>query len=249
MKKIHLKKLSTSLTKHNVHKLSSLIKKYNSEDILNHLDEIKVDRPVTIATLSAYDKKNAPELWDKAGKQSIEFINGLLMIAIIFSHHRVLEIFTKASNGEGSFSGKIVRGTHFSQTKEYTNTVRVIRQLGFSIEKKIEFLRYDVSPIFKNEQLGKLASDLIALKLKKAGWNGNNKLVDEVNDLSLNKVLSLTPYQMEEWLSGYSLYDACEAQRGDDDIKDVVFQSGHRKSKKGLTKRKSVESSTINYAS
>lgn len=149
MTAINLNKLSTSLTKHNVHKLTFLIQRYDSKEILKHLWEIKVDRPVTIATLSAYNKSTAPELWNEARKQSEEFINGLLMIAIIFSHHRLLEVFSKASDGEGTFSGKVVRGVHFSQTKEHTNTARVVGQLGFRVEKKQNTLSMILVQFFK----------------------------------------------------------------------------------------------------
>lgn len=194
-----LLQLKVSLTKHNAHKLATLLKKYKAEQILSRLDEVHAEEAQTRKNLSVQPGDKIPDVWKKAKTLGDDAIDALLLIGIIFSHHALISAITNASS-RSSFSGRIERGKQLAG-KEYTNFARIIDQLGYATRLDYAGVTFNLQHIFEIVGLGPLVRELLELKLATARWDRSNTIAEEVEALNLYEVFGVSAPELEAWLS------------------------------------------------
>lgn len=195
-----LQKLNVSLTKHGAHKISRLLQAYDSNQLLNNLDsipDINIDMAQAKKNLSVINN-HVPQVWDDARSLGNDAINGLVLVAIIFSHYKLIYAMKSSSNGY-IYQGKISNGIQLIG-KEYTNFARILKELGFSTNHNTSFIEYNLSKLFHIFGFSKLVNDLLKLKLVKAGWNENNSIIDEMVALNFHDVFSISQGDFVQWL-------------------------------------------------
>src|SRR6185503_5774547 len=89
-----LRELNVSLTKHGAHKISTLLMKYDKDDVLNHLSGAEAGINIELAqarkTLAVDRNGNVPTFWRRAQRRGSETLHALVLLAIIFSHHQLI---------------------------------------------------------------------------------------------------------------------------------------------------------------
>lgn len=81
------------MTKNGYFKLSELIPKYSKIEILNHLDEIKLDFEQARKMLAGNKSNELPDAWDEVKKFDTPAQYALLLVSIIYSHKTLIELF------------------------------------------------------------------------------------------------------------------------------------------------------------
>lgn len=199
----NLLKLKVSLTKHGAHKIGKLLKIYDKDKILKHLsgdtDGINIEMVQAKKNLSVDKFGKVPEIWNEVKNLGNEAIDALVLIAIIFSHHELIAAM-KDSYNRHNFKGTVKRGKDIDG-KAFTNFSCIVDELGYSVGHSSTYVRYDFKKIFKIEGIHKLVGKLLALKLKDAGWDGKNEIVEETTALGLNEVFSLSEDQFKTWIT------------------------------------------------
>lgn len=251
----NLSKLRVSLTKHGAHKLAILLKKYDKDEVLNHL--VNSEPGVNIELAQA--KKNlsftngaVPGVWNEARAKGDSTIDALVLMSIILSHYELINALKNSKNRVG-FAGTVKR-SDLANEKAYTNIAHTIEELGYSIEHDYKHFRYDFQKIFKIPGLNKLFEKILKLKLSTAGWDQSNSITEEATNLGIHEVFSLTTKQFSSWLTTGSLTadevgkleadDASFFSEADDDTPagKFDFQPGHNLKKTGvITANKSTK--------
>jgi len=108
-----LSKLDVSLTKFGAHKVAILLRKYDKDEVLAHLEGsepgVNIELAQTKKNLSASGIGGVPELWNEARQRGSETIDALVLVAIILSHHQLIEA-VKCSTAKSGFAGTVNRG-------------------------------------------------------------------------------------------------------------------------------------------
>ena len=194
-----LSRLKVSLTKHNAHKIARLLREYQVSELFNRLDEIHADRAQARKNLSALVNDVLPPVWASVQALGAEAIDALVLVAIIFSHAKLIRNLMKAGDRIG-LSGIVRRGQDLDD-KEYTNLARVFDQLGFLVAGEYETFTFDFTPLFRVPGLGSLVGELLELKLATAGWNRSNSLHEELDALDLSSVFGISSSELSDWIS------------------------------------------------
>lgn len=238
-----LSRLKVSLTKHGAHKAFILLRDLKAADVLDHVwnkhQGIKIDRAQTRQNLSAFADGNLPGLWERAKELSEDTLRQLVFLAIIFSHHKVIQAFQIGSAGNGL--GEIRRGAVLD-AKAFTNIKNDIVELGFSTSHSTEAVAYDLTKLQQNLEIGDLASKLLSLKLQSAGWNNVGTVADECVRLGFHASLSQSEEVFRTWIGGaYAEGHLTVAATPDPNIGTAsafVFKPGHNPSKEGKSTRR-----------
>lgn len=198
---VNLSKLSVSLTKHGAHKIAILLKKYDKDVILDQLEGVEpgitIDGPQAKKNLSVNRYGVVPEVWKKARLAGNECVDGLVFVGIILSHHRLMKAM---SAGRGApLRGQIERGKVLDG-KAFTNFAHIIEQLGYSVSHTPDHVSYSLERLFQLPGLNSLVLELVALKFRVAGWDGETSLIDEILDSKINEVFSVSAEQFKSWL-------------------------------------------------
>jgi len=219
-----LTKLDVSLTKHGAHKIAILLRKYDKDDILNHLEGSEPGVNIELAqakkNLSASRQGVVPDLWNDARQRGSETIDALVLTAIILSHHQIIDAI-KNSTARYRFAGTVRRG-HSLDGKSYTNLAHIIEELGYSTEHSADHVRYDFYKLFQIPGLHTLFEKLLRLKLVAARWDESNSIIEESTRLGLHEVFALSKKQFGAWLVTGSLTPEA---LGPVDIEDPEFFS------------------------
>lgn len=201
---------TVSLTKNGYFKLIELVQKYPSNQILNHLDEIKLDHTQARKMLAGNDRNLLPNVWDTIKTFDQEAQYALLLFSIIFSHKDLIEIFKSSINGE--MRGSIVRPSPTDKT--YTNLAYALNQAGLAIKFKEGAIKtdFDLSPIFTNNEIGPLAKIVLKAHLNNMGWNDptvnqpfQRTFEEQIEYYEFQKVFGISSIQFHEWLDGKNL--------------------------------------------
>ncbi|MES3004288.1 MAG: hypothetical protein V4787_26595 [Pseudomonadota bacterium] len=199
-------KLKVSLTKHGAHKVATLLRMYHKDEVLNHVwgkaKGIKVDGAQARVNMSARLLRKdvpVPKLWNEVRKLGDQQIDALVLLAIVFSHHSLIEALQAGASGD-SATGTVKRG-EVLDGKAFTNFAHVIEQLGYSIEHKASHVRFDFTRMFGIEGLNKLALELFELKLKEARWDGKSQVVDELVANDFHRALAVSADFFRKWLT------------------------------------------------
>lgn len=199
---IELSRLAVSLTKHGAHKIAALLKKYDKDEILDRLEGVEPGINIELAqarkNLSVDQFGKVPEVWNKARASGGESVDALVLIGIIFSHHDLLTALREARTSR--FRGTIKRGKTLDG-KAFTNTAHIIEELGYSVSHTKQEVSYNFSKLFEIPGLNKLAAELIAIKLRTAGWDGKTDLLDELLQRKLNESFAVSEEQFRNWVT------------------------------------------------
>jgi hypothetical protein len=228
----HLGRLRVSLTKHGAHKISRLLKHLSADQVLHNtsgaVEGVNIDRTMAAVIMSQHPDGSLPLFWASAKASGGDVIDATVMLAISFSHHRLIAALV--DGGNGTATGTVSRQA-FSTAKEFSNFKNDLIELGFSKSNSAQRVDYDFSPIFRDGRVAPIAAQIFAEKLKTAGWKGND-VVEECIRQKFHSALSLTKAQFREWLSGVALGmlappSAFSSDFRDDTISPFVFRYGH----------------------
>ncbi len=197
-----LTRLSVSLTKHGAHKIALLLKAFESDVILYKLDEaisgVHIDEAQARKNLSIQNGDRVPAVWGEVKRLGDDAIDALVLVAVIFSHYDLIRAMMDASS-PSQFSGRIERNVQL-EGKAYTNFSHILDQLGYATTVDSGGVSYDLRPVFGVLGLGRLAGQLIELKLVSAGWDKSNTLAQEVERLELHNVFHIDLADLVSWL-------------------------------------------------
>lgn len=193
-----ISRLSVSLTKHNAHKVASLLKTYGAGQLLSRLDEVHAERAQTLKNLSVQRGK-VPEVWGKAKKLGDSAVDALVLVGIIFSHHQLIDAMINAS-GRSGFSGRVERDRQLAG-KPYTNFVQIIDQLGYATKRDYDGVSFNLRAMFEIPGLGPLVGELLGHKLIAANWNREGTIAAEATAQGFHKVFGINPTEFKRWLS------------------------------------------------
>lgn len=244
-----LTRLKVSLTKHGAHKLAVLFRKYNASQILDCLWDkepgINIERAQALKNLSASAAGVVPPLWDEARTHGHTFIDLLVFLAIVSSHHALLAALRKGASAT-KYVGRINKGDVLDG-KAFTNFKHTLIELGLSTADSDQFVEYDFTKIFRTPELNVFASRLWELKLRKAKWDCKQPQLDELVALDFPKVFALDEKSFRTWYeTGNASPGAMTTEDADFFSSDAPakppkafkFKSGHTPKKTGTVKVK-----------
>jgi 5-methylcytosine-specific restriction protein B len=198
---------TVSLTKNGYFKLINLIKKYPSSEILDHLDEIKLDHTQARKMLAGNKSNVLPTVWDQIKSHDQKSISSLLLFSIIFSHKDLILAFKKATTSE--MQGEIKRSE--IDDKTYTNLAYALNEAGLAkdFSQGSAKTQYNLSAIFLENQIGPFAKTILKSHLTNMGWSGptdkepfQRTFEEQIKKYEFNKVLGVTFEQFIDWLNG-----------------------------------------------
>ena len=164
------------------------------------LGSVSADPAQTRKNLSAYLDGKLPSCWSEAKAIGPDAIDALVLVGIIFSHHRVIRAVSEAPRARER-SRSILRGA-MSNGKEYTNLARIFDQLGYANHSDDRGFQFDLSPMLSMDKLGPLVADLLGLKLIEAGWDQTGTVISESTRLGFHKVFGVDEEALASWLKG-----------------------------------------------
>ena len=107
-----LRKLKVSLTKHGSHKIAVLLRKYDKDEVLKHLEHSEPGVNIELAqakkNLSVNEQGRVPDLWNEARLSGNKTIDALVLISIILSHYELITAMQN-STARYRFSGIVKR--------------------------------------------------------------------------------------------------------------------------------------------
>lgn len=195
---INLSKLKVSLTKHGAHKLTRLIVLHDKDSILGHAygyhSGININESQLKGILSVDKNAKVPNIWDDIRILGEQDIQDLVFIAIVFSHHSLIETMIHSNHNHC----KIIKGVKIGG-KSFTNFAHIIDQFNLSVEHTKDHVSYDISRIFYKTYLPGYVRKIIALKLYDAGWDGKGKDYEIAIRNNFNDVFGVTADEFRKW--------------------------------------------------
>ncbi len=243
-----LESLKVSLTKHGAHKIAALLRAFPKDQVLDNTwgryRGIKIDRTQAAKNLSADENDVLPDVWDQVRQLGDRETDNLVLVAVIFSHHQLITAMKKSRAGR--MQGKLVRG-QVLYGKAYTNAAHILVELGFSAGHVYPHVAYDLRCLFTNERFPSLVRELLSLKLRSAGWLGDNDPADECVRLGFHDVFALSVDDFSKWLSGnpidpYATDDLDESI--DAEIEPFRFICGHQARAEGVVSATTAQGPT-----
>ena len=216
-----LNQLAVSLTKHGAHKLATLLRLYDKDNVLEHLsgsvDGVNIELAQAKRNLSVRADGEVPEVWAKARALGDPAIDALVLVGIIASHHRIIEALIKGRrgiHGTGIIERDVVIGA-----KAYTNVAHIIQQLGYATKDTATFVAYDFSRLFTIPKLNALVAELLTIKLGEADWDKKTTLLNELVSIRIHEAFAVSEEFFRDWMAA----GECDAPRWQDSIDDVEF--------------------------
>jgi hypothetical protein len=210
---LKLDRLRVSLTKNGYLKIAELVEKFPREQILDNLDgKVRGVRLVDsqVANILSRDDvtHEIPGFWDGIRQHDKDAIRSFVMLAVIFSHHKLITLFRTTS--QGKMCGCITRDD--LTPKEYTNLSYAMAEAGLCPPSRNEqSFNYDLSPIVKNlENAGSLVRRLIESKLGRCGWldptrvdySTDGEFYSACRAAGMIGALGITQAAFKAWLEG-----------------------------------------------
>lgn len=231
---IDLTKLKVSLTKHGAHKVEPLLREFPKDQVLNNtwgtFEAIKINRVQASKNLSADSSEILPVIWDDVKTLEAGATAKLVFLAIVFSHHSLIEAMIAGSSGK--LIGTINRD-HVIGGKAYTNFACVLDELGLATYHDPRQVSYDLSSMLVTPGLPPLVQGLLFLKLREADWDGETNLIDECISLNFHRVLGLNPEEFTSWLAETEEQSDATVEKDELPIGDFKFSSGHNPKQEG----------------
>gem|GEM_PF-1825156 len=219
---------TVSLTKYGYFRLNELIARYPSDEILDHLAEISLDRAQAVKILAGNERTEViPDTWDKIKTFPPRDQKALVAISIVISHKTLIELFRRTTNSEGR--GTIQRNS--LEEKTYTNLASAFHELGIAVNfhEGAASFDYDWSDVIHGMDIGNLVKEVITHQLERMGWHPPQAqdhfvrtFYEQCTFYNFNSVFGLTPESFREWLEDGLLADAVAATRDIGDLTDLI---------------------------
>jgi hypothetical protein len=207
---VELKNLAVSLTKNGYLKIATLVERHPSEEILDNVYGVHAGinlQRSQVANILCADP-NVPSLWDDIRRFDRRTIQAFTFLAVVFSHHRLIQLFLDA--GQGSPRGTISRGD--ISDKEFTNLVYAMAELDLcEYEKGASSIDYDLTSLVDQlRRPRRLVERLFRAKLVRCGWrdpdqypqSGDQPVLGECQRQRFHDALGLRLSAFSEWLTG-----------------------------------------------
>ena len=166
-----------------------------------------------------------PALWTEVKKRGPVTVRAMVMLAIIFSHHTLIEEMIEGAGGPGQ---GIIRRNRFTREKSFTNLKNDFEELGFASFLNRDEVGFDLRPILLDDKLGGLAMELFRLKLKDANWVGED-VVECALESQFNKALGIQPEELPVAWAADSKHVFAQALTPTGlNIYKIDVESGHR---------------------
>jgi hypothetical protein len=206
--------LRVSLTKNGYIKIAIIVEEHSSWEMLQHVSgshpgvRLVVSQVANILCADP-DTGVVPGLWDEVRQYDRQTIRAFVFVAILFSHHRLIQAFIDAGNGTPR--GTLLR-SDFESEKEYTNLVFSLAEVdACPYDRGADQISYDLGSVTTQLQgVGQLVAKLLKRKLIRCGWRDPDEffagadlpLLEECRAQGFHKALGLTYAQFSEWLTG-----------------------------------------------
>lgn len=202
--------LKVSLTKNGYLKVAEVIKQHPRTEILANINGVYPGINLNdgqIKGMLSFDSETGefPEVWDEVKAYGADAIDALVLISVIYSHNKLIEVFSNSILSE--MRGYLRREA--LGDKEYTNLVHSMNKLGMCpLNQGADETAFDVTPLF-NLEIGGLVKKIITLKLIKTGWKEpaaddyfSRDFYEQCEFYNFNGVLGLSIEQFQQWLEG-----------------------------------------------
>jgi len=210
---VDVESLTVSLTKNGYLKIADVVAAFPRHEVLEHLRGARPGVNLVasqVANILCADPRNdmPPSCWDGIRQHDRATIRAFTFLAILFSHHRLIEAFRNA--GRGAPEGTIFRDD-FSE-KEYTNlqfAMAEVEMCGYA--RGTDQVRYDMRPVTDHlRDVGALVGELFRAKLLRCGWRDPDEfpiaadlpLVEECVNQRFHEVLGLNEAEFTRWIAG-----------------------------------------------
>lgn len=210
-----LEELKVSLTKNGYFKVADVIEKHPRHEVLANIrgtyPGINLDRAQIVKMLSADPiTGELPEEWDEIRNYSDKrVINALVFIAILFSHHTLINVFAKSMTTE--MRGVLKREDLVA--KAYTNLVYSMQTISLcKYFPGADAIDYNLTPLFTEMSIGPLVKRILARKLATTGWKepGPNDhftrtFYEQCFHFNFHRTLGISERQFHDWLEGQTV--------------------------------------------
>lgn len=207
---VELENLAVSLTKNGYLKIATLVQWHASHEILENVygshAGVNLQRSQAANILCA--DPTVPSFWDDIRRFNGRTIQAFTFLAIMFSHHRLIDLFLEA--GQGSAEGHISRDD--LSEKEFTNLVYAMAELDLcKYAKGADDIDYDLQSLVDQlRRPRRLVKRLFRAKLVRCGWRDPDEYPNsddlpvllECRRLRFHEVLGLRFHVFSEWLTG-----------------------------------------------
>jgi len=207
--------LRVSLTKNGYFKIAWLLRHYSRFDVLDHVygDVRGVNLAKSqVANMLDVDMVSGeiPEYWDQARVRGEHELDAFCVLAMLFSHHRLIALMQAGSQGRPEFTGYFLRED--LGEKEYTNFAYALGCFGLSEYRRgAGAVSYDLSPvIYHLRNSSDIVAALLRRKLQRAGWRDpdrfgvrpDREFAAELRANNVHGVLSMEWSRFNAFLAG-----------------------------------------------
>ncbi|MEI3604530.1 hypothetical protein SPD48_02390 [Pseudogracilibacillus sp. SE30717A] len=207
-----LSRLNASQTKYGIVNLIEILKGNHLEDYIQGVYTLPraINEPQLKGALGVESLiEPLPTYWEEI-QEYPSSIGYFCMIAVIFSHHNYINVFIQSSSS--NMKG-ILHKADFGSVKPFTNIRGVlIESKATSAEySRSDDVPYDLSPLYKNGEVGLLVKELLLDRLKAIGWaetpssEFTRDFYEQIKKYEFHKVFSLSIEQLILWLEGEAL--------------------------------------------
>lgn len=207
---VDLQNLRVSLTKNGYLKISTIVEAHPSSEMLDHVSGTHPGVNLVasqVANVLCADPATGvvPALWDELRRHDRATIRAFTFVAIVFSHHRLIELFLHT----GSPTGRISR-TDFATEKEYTNLAFALSEVDAApYIRGAGEVDYDLAAV--TDQLGDVGSlmaRLLKAKLRRCGWRDPEEFVagadlplaEQCREERFHDVLGMDYRKFADWI-------------------------------------------------
>lgn len=207
-----LDNLRVSLTKNGYLKIATIVAEHPSSDMLDHVygshPGVNLNASQVGNVLCADPATGVvPGFWDEVRLYDRATVRAFTFIAIVYSHHRLIELFLE--KGGGSPRGTISRDD-FATLKEYTNLAFALAEVDASpYMRGAGEVPYDLGPaVAQLGEVGGLVGRLFKAKLRRCGWRdpeeftvgGDLPVAEECIQLRFHQVLGMSAREFSDWI-------------------------------------------------
>lgn len=202
---IDFTKLKTSWTKYDIVQVMDVI---SSEDRIDRYlkRKIIIDIPILRSFLGIKSLTDTVPTYWREIQNYPEEKRLFALLAVIFTHGEIVKSFAE------EFSTGFMQGVCIvSRGKLFTNIRSALVESGAAkpIYRRAEEVPYDLTPIYKNGEVGKLFKQVLMERLSRLAKRKitNEEFYQASRDNSFHLALSLTELQYNRWLEGNSLLE------------------------------------------
>ncbi len=202
-----LTQLKVSLTKNGYLKIADVLKRHPRWEVLDNIrgvyPGINLVRSQVANIMDEERTGEIPECWDEIRSFPDDSVDAFVFVAIVMSHVDLISVLRGSSQGD--FKGYLRRSD--LSDKAFTNLVYAMASVGAcDYVRGAEAISYDLrSVVYHLRDAGSIVADLIASKLRRAGWRGQSNSTEFFNECEsngINDVFGIEPPRFRRWMRG-----------------------------------------------